>query len=161
MNCKKCGYDFGELTPKYCPECGKKVTEEIKPLLRNIDYLYAVDKTEFNEIWDEYRNLDAEEAYKKLFEMHPPVFGWRVDMIITATGACTDFGCNLRKIETALHNPSNKKIQFKATRCQLRKSHYAQTDHTDPHLVNWWKTEEECKNAVNDLITKKSIKGIE
>lgn len=168
MKCDKCNYDFGNLNPNYCPNCGKKAKKDvINKRYKNIDLfrMCAVDKDRFANFWEKKPSSNIEDIRKWLLastesaSVYCIVANYDRDIInvenkYLGTHHGTIKRASVEEIQNMfLHTKSYSNIELRllettvSSACSLNK-----------YRENWWWNKEECESAINEIISKNGKK---
>lgn len=164
MNCVKCGFNFGNMQPNFCPSCGKKVFyQPIKrSAMKNVDFLRFLDLEGFKKDWEKIGGLDAEGAFLWMQQDYPDVYvyvikakyerksyNFRGEYLSTNEGAFDRV--TVSEMKGLLQNESNSN---KYLRCDFapRKVLLTKQFAIGKLGESWWWTEAECKAAIDETL---------
>lgn len=164
MKCQKCAYEFGDLKPNFCPNCGKKVYYQPvkRSTMKNVDFLRFLDLEEFKKDWEKIGSLDAEGAFLWMQQDHPDVFVYVIkakyerktynyygEYLRTEEGSYDR--STISEMKDILQNESKT---FKYLRCNFapRKVLLTKQFAIGKLGESWWWTEAECKAAIDETL---------
>lgn len=163
MKCNKCNFDFGGLSPNYCPNCGKRISiDAARKSIQNIDLfrLCTADKDRFEKFFKKMPSLNCEDIRNWLLDYveNPSAYCIVADYDYVRRNfkgeICSDHRTAKRASVEEIQSMLLDQDTYSNIKLYSQETLVTKTFGAGKYRENWWWDKQECDSVIRELISR-------